>query len=104
MSEKGKAARKNQELRRAKRALRHAKARNRSPYIIKRISAHIRAVENGEKPQAIPERVTYRVLGKEARERQLAKNLEGEARKNREQGRVRVVGLVASASGEVEVP
>lgn len=65
-SEKTKTARMNKELRRCRRALRHAKARGASEYRLKRIQHHMDAVKAGKKPQALPERVRYREEGRRA--------------------------------------
>lgn len=49
-STKGREARKNQQLRRARKALRHAEKRNASRVVVGRIKDHIAAVEAGKAP------------------------------------------------------
>ena len=99
-SEKTKNARKARQLKQAKRALRHAQARKRSPYTIKRISAHIKAVEQGIKPTAINERVKYRQLAQKDLSRQRGESKAAEAQENRERERIKVVKANKSESAE----
>jgi hypothetical protein len=59
-SEKTRTIRKNRQLRKCRRALKNAKKRGASEYVVKRISVHMKYVENGEKPQATVDRVKFR--------------------------------------------
>jgi len=50
-------SKKNQHLRRVKKALRHAEARKRSAYRVARIKGYLKSVEQGERHTACPERL-----------------------------------------------
>lgn len=58
-SEKTRASKKNRELKRCARALRHAKKRGASEYVKRRIKHHMNCVEAGKTPTALPERKRY---------------------------------------------
>ena len=59
-----KASSQNRALRQARKALRHAEKRKRSPYVQARIKGHITAVAAGKRPEASAERTANRAASK----------------------------------------
>lgn len=66
---KGREARKNKQLRRARKALRHAEKRKASRVVVGRIKDHIAAVEAGRAPGPNFDRKSRREAAKAAEER-----------------------------------
>jgi hypothetical protein len=75
MSDKSKKmAKKNQHLRRVRKALRHAEKRKLSKYRIERISEHIAAVSAGRRPNPHPLRDAYQKASREAQQAALSRH------------------------------
>lgn len=67
-----KESRQKKEVRRAKKALRHAVKRNSSEYVQKRIKLHMDAVAAGKPPPGCPERTANRRVSQEQQHRAAA--------------------------------